>query len=151
MRKKEEAKPKIPKSRYEEQWSFQDYKDNEPEFKQMAVEMKECLDHEHGSVVMARWLWLEKQGAVKLTAINGNFEPLARKDYSMMSAKYDRFTEWLAFREKKDPKYDEMLAEVLKSGRAKIGVISKKVDPEMASLEALAQTEIYNDPINLEN
>lgn len=145
MRYNKEAKPSVPRSRYEEQWSTQDYRDNEPEFKQMAVEMKECLDHEHGSVVMARWLWLEKQKAVKLTAVNGIFEPMVRQNYAMMSAKYDRFTEWLYFQEKKDPTYKAMVDKAIRVGKSKIGKSIPTPNGDVQTMEEVAKTEIYDD------
>ena len=145
MRNKEEVKPSVQKSKYEEQWSMSDYRDHEQEFIEMRKEIDVCIEKEKGSVVMGRWLWLMKQKAVKLTAINGIFEVKAISEYySMMTAKYDRFTEWMAYREKKDSKYEENFLNVMNTARESIG-IEKKVDEELESLEALAQTEIYND------
>ena len=89
------------KSHYEEQWTFTDYFNHDDEFNGILTEYRELLKIAKGSAVMTRWLWLEKQGVVKMTERNGVVEPLIKSGYQTESARFDRFTEWLSFKEKK--------------------------------------------------
>ncbi len=90
------------RSHYEDQWSYNDYQDHNAEFEKMLIEYNEIRKQHEDSAVISRMVWLERQGAVKLVDIGDRPEPLVRSNYTMYAAKFDRFTEWCAFRDKKE-------------------------------------------------
>src|SRR5690348_14929494 len=103
---KEKLPEKSTRSHYEDQWSTTDYKSHEEEFKKMLVEYHEIRKLAGDSATLARWMWLEKQGATAPLQITGGvlIDPRIRpSSYPMYAAKFDRFTEWLAFKERVNP------------------------------------------------
>ena len=138
MRKKE-AKQYDPPSHWEETWHESDYKEHEQFFAGMLVEYRNIMVLCGNDPIIARSKWLEKNKAV---SIKGKEEFANPSSYSMYSAQFGKFCEWLSFQERMDPSYETKRDEAfkkVKEGMKKVGVISKQVDSELNSLEQLSE------------
>src|ERR1035437_2136128 len=93
----------------------------------------------NGDVIATRLKWMEKNKAIK---IKGSEVFADINSYSMYSAQFGKFCEWLSFQERLDPNYEtirEEAFEKVRAGMKKIGVIPKQVDTELESLEQLSE------------
>jgi|ERR1035437_5090926 hypothetical protein len=102
----QENVPVSHKSHYEQTWTAQDFGEHDKEFKDMLIEYRELRRLNGDDPLLARRQWLQKNKALKVKGYDIVVNP---EKYPMMSAMFDKFTEWMSFQEKPNPAEVESL------------------------------------------
>ena len=101
-------------------WSKEMYQRHEQEFQNILKEYREIKAINGGNAIMARNVWTERKGGI---VIIDDTEIHATLKYQTISNTFDRFSEWLSFKEKR-----EMTPEQMKAKIDEIKVGMKKAD-----------------------
>ena len=90
-------------------WSKEMYDRHEVELKKIHQEYKALKHAFNNDARMARWRWIERRGGLVMRLDNfGTLQPYIREDkYVHLSNMFDKFTEWLSFKEKKEISQEE--------------------------------------------